>query len=417
MKAVVMAGGEGTALRPMTANQPKPLLPVVNRPIMEHVLRLLKRHGFTETVVTVQFLAALDPQLLRRRRGARMSLQLRHRGDAARHRRQRQERRGRAPGRPLPGDLRRRPHRHRPHRHGRASTRRTARWSPSGSSGCPTRWSSASSSSTTTAASSGSWRSRPGARCSPTPSTPASTSWSPRSSTTSRPASRVDWSGDVFPQLLERGQPRSTATSPTATGRTSAPTRATSRPRPTCWRARSTSRSTASRCPRASGWPRAPRSTPTPCCKGPLYIGDYAKVEAGAELREYTVLGSNVVVQGGRVPAPRRGPRQRLHRPAAPTCAAASIGKNTDVMAGGPDRGGRGHRRRVRHRGRGVRLHGRARSTRSRPSRPAPSSTPASSGSRAASAPVRRPRRLRAGQRGDHPGARAYGWPARTPPP
>lgn len=59
MKAVVMAGGEGTRLRPMTANQPKPLLPVVNRPIMEHVLLLLRRHGFTETVVTVQFLAAL----------------------------------------------------------------------------------------------------------------------------------------------------------------------------------------------------------------------------------------------------------------------------------------------------------------------------------------------------------------------
>ncbi|UPT20261.1 NTP transferase domain-containing protein [Thermobifida alba] len=59
MKAVVMAGGEGTRLRPMTANQPKPLLPVVNRPIMEHVLRLLKRHGFDDTVVTVQFLATL----------------------------------------------------------------------------------------------------------------------------------------------------------------------------------------------------------------------------------------------------------------------------------------------------------------------------------------------------------------------
>ncbi len=54
-----MAGGEGTRLRPMTANQPKPLLPVANRPLMEHVLRLLKRHGFDETVVTVQFLASL----------------------------------------------------------------------------------------------------------------------------------------------------------------------------------------------------------------------------------------------------------------------------------------------------------------------------------------------------------------------
>src|SRR6476659_3814260 len=54
-----MAGGEGTRLRPMTANQPKPLLPVLNKPIMEHVLRLLQRHGITETVVTVQFLASL----------------------------------------------------------------------------------------------------------------------------------------------------------------------------------------------------------------------------------------------------------------------------------------------------------------------------------------------------------------------
>jgi mannose-1-phosphate guanylyltransferase/phosphomannomutase len=59
VKAVVMAGGEGTRLRPMTANQPKPMLPVVNRPIMEHVLRLVRQHGFSETVVTVQFLASM----------------------------------------------------------------------------------------------------------------------------------------------------------------------------------------------------------------------------------------------------------------------------------------------------------------------------------------------------------------------
>lgn len=54
-----MAGGVGTRLRPMTASLPKPLLPVVNRPIMEHTLLLLRRHGFSEAVVTVQFLAAL----------------------------------------------------------------------------------------------------------------------------------------------------------------------------------------------------------------------------------------------------------------------------------------------------------------------------------------------------------------------
>ncbi len=54
-----MAGGEGTRLRPMTSSMPKPLLPVVNRPIIEHVFRLLSRHGMTDVVVTVQFLAAL----------------------------------------------------------------------------------------------------------------------------------------------------------------------------------------------------------------------------------------------------------------------------------------------------------------------------------------------------------------------
>ncbi len=43
----------------MTASMPKPLLPIANKPIMEHVLRLLQRHGIEETVVTVQFLASL----------------------------------------------------------------------------------------------------------------------------------------------------------------------------------------------------------------------------------------------------------------------------------------------------------------------------------------------------------------------
>lgn len=59
MRAVVMAGGEGTRLRPITSSMPKPLLPIINKPIMEHVLSLLQRHGFDETIVTVQFLASL----------------------------------------------------------------------------------------------------------------------------------------------------------------------------------------------------------------------------------------------------------------------------------------------------------------------------------------------------------------------
>jgi mannose-1-phosphate guanylyltransferase / phosphomannomutase len=57
MKAVIMAGGEGTRLRPLTYNQPKPMIPVANRALMEHVVALLKRHGFNDVVVTVGFQA------------------------------------------------------------------------------------------------------------------------------------------------------------------------------------------------------------------------------------------------------------------------------------------------------------------------------------------------------------------------
>ena len=57
MKAVVMAGGEGSRLRPVTANRPKPLTPVVNRPIMAHIVDLLRRHGITEVCTTLHYLA------------------------------------------------------------------------------------------------------------------------------------------------------------------------------------------------------------------------------------------------------------------------------------------------------------------------------------------------------------------------
>ncbi len=52
-----MAGGEGTRLRPLTSNAPKPLLPLANRPMMEHVINLLKKHGFEDIVVTVAYRA------------------------------------------------------------------------------------------------------------------------------------------------------------------------------------------------------------------------------------------------------------------------------------------------------------------------------------------------------------------------
>lgn len=58
MKAVVMAGGEGSRLRPLTLGRPKPMVPLVNRPMLEHILLLLKRHGITEVVITVQYMAS-----------------------------------------------------------------------------------------------------------------------------------------------------------------------------------------------------------------------------------------------------------------------------------------------------------------------------------------------------------------------
>ncbi len=58
MKAVVMAGGEGSRLRPLTIRRPKPMVPIAGKPVMEHILNLLKRHGITEVVVTVQYLAS-----------------------------------------------------------------------------------------------------------------------------------------------------------------------------------------------------------------------------------------------------------------------------------------------------------------------------------------------------------------------
>src|ERR1041384_3973887 len=52
-----MAGGEGSRLRPLTINRPKPMVPIVDRQVMAHIIELLKIHGITEIVVTVQYLA------------------------------------------------------------------------------------------------------------------------------------------------------------------------------------------------------------------------------------------------------------------------------------------------------------------------------------------------------------------------
>ena len=59
MKAVILAGGKGTRLAPYTKILPKPLMPIDDMPILEVLLRQLKRAGVKDIVITVGHLAAL----------------------------------------------------------------------------------------------------------------------------------------------------------------------------------------------------------------------------------------------------------------------------------------------------------------------------------------------------------------------
>ncbi|MCF8009952.1 MAG: NTP transferase domain-containing protein [Clostridiales bacterium] len=61
MKAVIMAGGEGSRLRPLTCDRPKPMVPVLNKPIMCHIVNLLKKHGMQNIGITLQYM----PEVIR----------------------------------------------------------------------------------------------------------------------------------------------------------------------------------------------------------------------------------------------------------------------------------------------------------------------------------------------------------------
>lgn len=56
MKAVILAGGQGTRLRPLTLNIPKALVDIQGKTMTEHLFDLFKRHGITEVVMTVGYL-------------------------------------------------------------------------------------------------------------------------------------------------------------------------------------------------------------------------------------------------------------------------------------------------------------------------------------------------------------------------
>jgi mannose-1-phosphate guanylyltransferase len=55
-KAVLLVGGLGTRLRPLTNDRPKSIVPVLNRPVLEHTLAYLKQYGITDIIITLNYL-------------------------------------------------------------------------------------------------------------------------------------------------------------------------------------------------------------------------------------------------------------------------------------------------------------------------------------------------------------------------
>ncbi|MBI5644462.1 MAG: hypothetical protein HY954_13450, partial [Deltaproteobacteria bacterium] len=60
MKSIIMAGGFGTRLRPLTNHLPKPMVPMANRPMMEHIIELLKKNSITDLTALLYF----QPELI-----------------------------------------------------------------------------------------------------------------------------------------------------------------------------------------------------------------------------------------------------------------------------------------------------------------------------------------------------------------
>lgn len=66
MQAVILVGGQGTRLRPLTLTTPKPLVPLCNRPVIEHIVRWLAQYGIDDIILATQYRAAAFEDWLRR---------------------------------------------------------------------------------------------------------------------------------------------------------------------------------------------------------------------------------------------------------------------------------------------------------------------------------------------------------------
>ena len=73
MKAIILAGGRGKRLRPITDKIPKPLIPINNKPLIERTIKYLKKYGITEIVISSGYKSCLlytspSPRDMRRSR-------------------------------------------------------------------------------------------------------------------------------------------------------------------------------------------------------------------------------------------------------------------------------------------------------------------------------------------------------------
>lgn len=66
IKAVLMAGGKGSRIRPLTLSRPKPLIPVANRPMIEYIVEKIRNSGYNELVVTLSYLKNQIKTLLKK---------------------------------------------------------------------------------------------------------------------------------------------------------------------------------------------------------------------------------------------------------------------------------------------------------------------------------------------------------------
>ena len=206
MKAILLAGGKGTRLRPLTIHTPKPIVPIFDRPFLHYQLDLLKQvPEIDEVILSLNYQPRRIEEIFGDGGDTGLEHPLRRRAGAARHRRRGPLRR-RVAARIGRGVQRRRADAGRSRRGHRAAPRAQGQGDDRADAGrqpdAPTAWSRP----TPTATSSASSRSRTPTRSPATRSTPASTCSSPTPSTAFPKDTPWSIERSFFPSLIERGE-------------------------------------------------------------------------------------------------------------------------------------------------------------------------------------------------------------------